>query len=230
MWKGTGRSGYGEQTILGDYDDWNGLSMNGRQYKNRLTKETRDLSGADYWHQRKALEPKMPEDIPTFINGRANVKGFAEQEAKPKRTVKKKSVADSIDLAEKHFQRMEAMSIALDEEYFSGEIDEERYELLRYKLDERLIKAWRRLEKENSPIWKKEDEKYAEQGLTFSLDEVSFESKRKNGCSLEKTADKSLLKGEGWASMALKDCKETNVFLIGICKVLQLIKNFKGEI
>ena len=39
MWKGAGRSGYGEQTILGDYDDFDGLSMNGRQYKNRLTKE-----------------------------------------------------------------------------------------------------------------------------------------------------------------------------------------------
>ena len=74
MWKGTGRSGYGEQTILGDYDDFDGLSMNGRQWKNRLTKETRDLSGADYWHQRKALEPKMLEDIPTFVKiGRAHV-------------------------------------------------------------------------------------------------------------------------------------------------------------
>lgn len=31
-WKGTGRSGIGNQTILGDYDDFDGLSMNGREF------------------------------------------------------------------------------------------------------------------------------------------------------------------------------------------------------
>lgn len=39
MWKGCGRSGYGDQAILGDYNDWDGLSMNGRQWKNRETKD-----------------------------------------------------------------------------------------------------------------------------------------------------------------------------------------------
>ena len=196
--------------------------MNGHQWKNRLTKETRDLSGADYWHQRKALEPKMPEDIPTFVNGRPNIAAFAESEQKPK--TKKKSVADSIDLAEKHFQRMERMSKELDEEYFSGELDEERYTLLRYKMDTRLLKSWERLQKENSPIWQKEDEKYAENSLTFSLDEITFETKRKSHKSLGKTVDKSLIAGEGWASMALKDCKETNVFLIIYCNFLRLLE------
>ena len=125
---------------------------------------------------------------------------------------------------------MEALSVALDEEYYSGEIDDERYELLRYKLDERLIKAWKRLERENAPFWQKEDEKFAESGLTFSMDEVTFESKRKSGCSLAKTADKSLLTGKGCVSMALRDCKETNVFLVGICAVIKLINKIKGEI
>ena len=54
---------------------------------------------------------------------------------------------------------MEKLSQDLDAEYFSGEIDEERYELLRYKLDERLIKSWRRLEKESKPFWEAEDRK-----------------------------------------------------------------------
>lgn len=158
MWKGTGRSGIGEQAILGDYDDWDGLSMNGRQWKNRLTKETRDLSGADYWHMRKALEPKMLEDIPTFVNGRPNIAAFAEPEQKPK--AKKKSVADSIDLAEKHLQRMEKLSEELDAEYYAGEIDDERYELLRYKLDKRLLAAWSRLEKENKEMWDRQDARF----------------------------------------------------------------------
>lgn len=155
-WKGTGRSGIGDQTIIGEYEDWCGLSMNGRQWKNPTTKETRDLSGADYWHQRKALEPKTPEDIPTFVNGKANVKGFAEPEKVQLKT--KKSIADSIDLAERHYQRMERLSQELDEEYFAQELDEERYQLLRYKMNERLTKAWKRLEKDSGPIWEKMDE------------------------------------------------------------------------
>ena len=233
MWKGTGRSGYGDQSILGDYNDWEGLSMNGRQWKNRQTKETRNLSGADYWHQRKAIEPKMLEDIPTFVNGRPNISAFAEPVQQKPVEKKKKSVADSIDLAEKHLARMEKLSEELDEEYFAGEIDEERYELLRYKMDERLIKAFHRVEKENAPIWQKQDREFKEKSLTFSLDEIEWntaaKNKEKSFKSLAKTADKSLLTGKGCVSMALRDCKETNVFLIGTCKVLGLIKKIKGE-
>jgi hypothetical protein len=164
--------------------------------------------------------------------GNANIKAFSDEalESRKKRPVKKKSVADSIDLAQRHFDRLEQMSIDLDNEYFDGDIDQTRYELLRYKLDERLIKAWKRLEKENSPIWQKEDEKYAENSLTSSMDEISFESKRKSFKSLGKPANKSLIDGEGWASMALKDCKETNVFLIGYCAILKLVKKIKGGI
>ena len=234
MWKGTGRSGIGEQTILGDYDDWDGLSMNGRQWKNRQTKETRDLSGSDYWHQRKAIEPKMPEDIPTFVNGRPNISAFAEPVVQ-KRPVKKKSVADKIDLAQRNFDRIEKLSEELDEEYFSGEIDQAHYDLLRYKLDKRLLAAWDRLEKENGPIWQKEDREFEENNsLTFSLDDVKWNTaakdKEKSTKALAKTADKSLIKGEGYVSLALKDCKDSNVFLIGFCAIMKLIKKVKGEI
>ena len=233
MWKGCGRSGYGEQTILGDYDDWDGLSMNGRQWKNRQTKETRALSGADYWHQRKAIEPKMPEDIPTFVNGRPNISAFSEPVAQ-KKPAKKKSVADSIDLAQKHFDRIEKLSEELDNEYFNGEIDQTRYDLLRYKLDERLIKAWNRLEKENGPIWQKEDREFEENNLTFSLDDVKWDTaandKEKSFKALAKTADKSAITGQDWLSLALKDCKDSNVFLIGFCAIIKLINKVKGAI
>ena len=230
MWKGCGRSGYGDQAILGDYDDWDGLSMNGRQWKNRETKETRDLSGADYWHQRKAVEPKMPEDIPTFVNGRPNISAFAEPVVQ-KRPVKKKSVADSIDLAQHHFDKLEQLSIKLDEEYFDGEIDQTRYELLRYKLDERLIKAWNRLEKENDPIWQKEDREFEEKNLAFSLDEIEFKTSMGNQTkslfSRVKSSDKSLIKGNGYVSMALKDCSKNNVFLIGYCTIMNIVNKLK---
>ena len=165
-------------------------------------------------------------------NGKANIALFADEEPKVK---KKKSVADSIDLAERHYQRIEQLSIDLDEEYYAGEIDEEHYELLRYKMDERLIKAFRRLEKENAPIWKKEDEKYAKNSLTFSLDDVRFtqevrEHKKNATKSLfysVKSSEKSLIKGDGWVSMALKDCSNNNVFLTVYCTALNILNKLK---
>lgn len=62
MWNYKGRSGYGDQSINGNYDDWSGLSMNGRQWKNELTGETRQLAGADFWHKRKELSPNHPAE------------------------------------------------------------------------------------------------------------------------------------------------------------------------
>lgn len=230
MWKGCGRSGYGDQAILGDYDDWDGLSMNGRRWKNRETKETRDLSGSDYWHQRKAIEPKMHEDVPTFVNGRPNISAFSEPE--PVRKVKpKKSVADKIDLAQRHFDRLEQLSIDLDQEYFDGEIDQTHYDLLRYKLDERLIKAWNRLEKDSLKAWQKEDREFEENSLVFSLDDVKLDTaakcKEKSFKALAKTADKSAITGQDWLSLALKDCKDSNVFLIGYCTIMNIVNKLK---
>lgn len=162
-------------------------------------------------------------------NGKANIGLFADEEQKP--PVKKKSVADSIDLSNRHLERMEKLSEQLDEEFLAGEIDEERYTLLRYKMDERLIKAFRRVEKENSPIWQKEDEKFLENSLTFSLDEIecktSLGNQTKSLFSLVKSSDKSLIKGNGCVSMALKDCSKNNVFLIGYCTIMNIVNKLK---
>ena len=128
-----------------------------------------------------------------LANGKANIGLFEEKPV----AKKKKSVADKIDLAQRNFDRIEQLSIDLDEEYFSGEIDEERYNLLRYKLDERLVKAWERLEKDSLPVWQAEDRKFEEKSLTFSLDDVEWDTppkrKEKSLKSLAKTANKSLI-------------------------------------
>lgn len=213
-----------------EYD--NGDTYSGEQIGNRNQKSIGVLieRSGDRW---KAIEPKMHEDVPTFVNGRPNISAFAEPE--PVRKVKpKKSVADSIDLAQRHFDKMEKLSEELDNEYFDGEIDQARYDLLRYKLDERLIRAWRRVEKENGPIWQKEDREFEENNLTFSLDDVKLDTaakgKEKSIKALAKTADKSAITGQDWLSLALKDCKDSNVFLIGFCAIIKLIKKAKGEI
>ena len=173
MWKGTGRSGIGSQSISGGYDDWDGLSMNGRQFKSRETKETRDLSGADYWHQRKALEPKMLEDIPTFVNGRPNIQAFAEPVAKTKPQAKKKSAFEAIMLADRNYERLCGLSEQLDQELDSGKItDFDAYCAARKNIDKRLAAGWSRVCKERS--WQEEEslDNTNESGLHFSLDEV----------------------------------------------------------
>jgi hypothetical protein len=81
-------------------------------------------------------------------SGKANLALFDEA-PKKKPKAKKRSIGDRIDLANAHYERMEAMSNELDNAYFAGEMDNERYALLRIKMNERLHKAWKRLSKEN---------------------------------------------------------------------------------
>jgi hypothetical protein len=170
MWKGVGRSGIGDQTIIGEYEDWDGLSMNGRQWKSPHTQETRDLSGADYWHQRKALEPKVAEDIPTFVHGRANIAGFSEPVAKPKAPAKTKSVLGSILLADRNYERLCGLSEQLDQELDSGQItDFDAYCAARKNIDKRLEKAWARVQRER--CWDDQPEELPE--LSFSLEALT---------------------------------------------------------
>jgi hypothetical protein len=84
-------------------------------------------------------------------NGTANISRYGDA---PKAKPKKRSIGDRIDLANAHYERIEAMSNELDNAYFAGEMDNERYALLRMKMNERLNKAWKRLCKENG--WNEE--------------------------------------------------------------------------
>lgn len=166
-WKGTGRSGIGDQTIIGEYDDWDGLSMNGRQWKNRLTKETRDLSGADYWHQRKALEPKIPDDIPTFVNGKPNIQAFSEEAQKARSVKPKLSAFDKICTVDRSYEKLCALSEELDNQLESGQIDLESWSYARKQLDKKLEKAWSRLCKERG--WDEDEEQ--------TIDSLVFDTK-----------------------------------------------------
>lgn len=156
MWKDKGRSGYGDSTIGGDYDSWDGISSNGRQYRNEATMETRDLSGWDYWHMRKQNRPTeaIPASLHMLNKDRANIDAYAVLGAPVKKVANKAPLRDRISLADRHFNRMEAMSIELDRAWKAGMSDEEYYEL-RAKMNIRLEKAWQRLSKENG--WNDEE-------------------------------------------------------------------------
>ena len=129
MWNSAGRSGYGESTVQGNYDSWDGLSRNGRQYKNEATMETRDLSGADYWHLRKQNRPT--EEIPAslhMIGDKANLDAYAEPE-KPRKKLSV-SIQDKILPQAKRVTTLTNQMKDLVAEYQAGNIDIDEYSML----------------------------------------------------------------------------------------------------
>lgn len=170
MWTGKGRSGIGDTNIQGTWEDWDGLSPNGRQYKNALTQETRNLSGQEYWNARKADYPSQETEV--WKDGKANIAGFADSLAKPK-TTKKTSAFDSIMLADRNYSRLCGLSEKLDTEFDAGQIDLESWAAARRNIDQRLAKAWSRVQRERG--WEGheeliEQEQYPSQPLDFTLD------------------------------------------------------------
>lgn len=149
-----------------------------------------DYSGEQLMGSRHGKSVCMDHMLP---NGMANLKRYGDPVEQKPASKSKKSVADLIDLAQRHYDRIEKMSIDLDSEYFAGEIDEERYHLLRYKMDERLAKAWKRLEKENTPIWNKLE----------AIEEINREAAK----SLAKSMEKSLTEDSIFNSLS-----EDNLF------------------
>lgn len=132
MWTSKGRSGYGDSTIGGDYDSWDGVSPNGKQYKNEATMETRNLSGADYWHCRKQNRPT--EAIPTHLHmlnkDRANIEAYADPVEAPKR---KTSIplSDRILPQKKRLNTLRDQLIELETEYKTTDMSIEEYSTLR---------------------------------------------------------------------------------------------------
>lgn len=121
--------------------------------------DTYDYSGEMLMGSRQGKSVCVDHMLP---NGRANLARYADTDpVKPPKTApKKRSVADSIDLANRNYERLEKLSEALDIEYMDEDIDDERYALLRSKMDQRLAKAWKRLQHDNakhSPEWNVED-------------------------------------------------------------------------
>lgn len=130
MWGSKGRSGYGDSTIGGDYDSWSDLSPNGKQWKNPITMETRDLSGADYWHLRKQNRPTeaVPESLHMLKNGKANIHAYADCEVKP---ISKVSIKDRILPQFKRLQTLRSQMVELENEYKTTDMSISTYSNLR---------------------------------------------------------------------------------------------------
>lgn len=142
MWQSKGRSGYGDSTLQGDYDDWQGLSRNGRQWKSEATHLTRSLSGHDYWHLRKQIRPteEIPQDMyavndtanlaHTLPNGKANLLAYADPVV-VRKSVSKVSIEDKILPQKKRLNTLRSQMLELEESYRNREVSVEKYSLLR---------------------------------------------------------------------------------------------------
>lgn len=130
MWASKGRSGYGDSTIGGDYDSWDGISPNGHQYKNEATMETRDLSGADYWHLRKQNRPT--EEIPASLHmlnpNRANINAYADKE--PVKKVSKTPLKNKVIPQLTRYNNLTEQMKEIVAQYNAKEIDIKEYSML----------------------------------------------------------------------------------------------------
>jgi hypothetical protein len=180
MWSSKGRSGYGDSTIGGDYDSWDGVSLNGRQYKNEITQETRDLSGADYWHMRKQNRPTeaIPASLHMLSKDRANIDAYAalDEPVKKKSSV---SLVDKILPQQRRVLTLTQQMIDLEAEYKQRLHNPEEYTLLRNILSCKRSRAQELLKKAVSvkkpePIPSDDtdslynDEQYAEDSLSYN--------------------------------------------------------------
>ena len=214
MWTGKGRSGIGDTNLQGTWEDWDGLSPNGRQYKNAITQETRNLSGQEYWNARKADYPKQEPEV--WKNGMANIKAFGDPvTATTKAPTKKKTAFQSISLADSNYERLCGLSDALDTQLDNGELSFEDWTYARRQIDERLAKAWSRLCKCRG--WNESGEPLdnsLDSGLSFSLEDIQ---------EARDIGEKQRVKREltGWGTI---DClSEENCFRGLFCKVKKVM-------
>lgn len=148
MWRSTGRSGVGEQYLGEAYEDIDGLTPNGRQWINPLTKETRNISGANYWHMRKSLSADeiIKPDVWT-ADGKANIKAFSDEALglTQKKTPAKKTIpiAHQIVPQEKTLDRLDKQEAGLYNAFEKQEISEEEFKQLIYALEQKRHRAWK---------------------------------------------------------------------------------------
>lgn len=194
MWTSKGRSGYGDSTLGGDYDSWDGISPNGRQYKNEATMETRDLSGADYWHLRKQNRPTetIPAELHMLKNGKANINAYAEPEKAVKPTSKvsiKHRILPQVARVEKLTTQMQELCQA----YKAGEMDIKEYSMLLAVISQKRDRAVELLDKAKGLPTKpkNQDESRLFYGKKQASSNVSLEDDATH--SLDNTSSQSIV-------------------------------------
>lgn len=175
-----------------EYDE--GDSYNGQQIGNRNQKSVgvHILRSGDQW--------------------KANISAYADEQPK-KKPVKKKSAFEQITLADRHYQRLENLSIQLDEELESGQLSTEDWTYARKQLDVRLDKGWQRLCKLRG--WnpaEKDKEIYS-----LCLEEMEEKHQQKR---TQKPVDNQQEQGLSFSHELVNSLSEENCFKLPLKKLL----------
>lgn len=194
-----------------EYDE--GDTYNGQQIGNRNQKSIGVLieRSGDQW---KA--GNVDQQIPTFINGRANVAAFAEAVTKAKVPAKPKLTAfDKICTADRAYSRLSALSEELDNQLEGGEIDLESWAYARKQLDKKLEKSWSAVCRLRN--WNESGESLdssLDSGLSFSLEDIQ---------EAKDIGEKQSVKREltGWGT--IDSLSEENCFRGLFCKVKKVM-------
>ena len=142
------RSGVGATVEDGTQEDWEGLSRNGRQWRNPITREVRNLSGSAYWELRKAqsADEIIKPDVWT-ADGKPNIKAFSDEALglSQKKTPAKKTVpiAHQIVPQEKTLDRLDKQEAELYKAFEKQEISEEEFKQLIFALEQKRHRAWK---------------------------------------------------------------------------------------
>lgn len=142
------RSGIGATVEDGTQEDWEGLSRNGRQWRNPLTREVRNLSGSAYWELRKAqsADEIIKPDVWTK-DGKPNIKAFSDEALglNQKKHPAKKTVpiAQQIVPQEKTLDRLDKQEAELYKAFENEKISEEEFKQLIFALEQKRHRAWK---------------------------------------------------------------------------------------
>ena len=199
-----------------EYDE--GDTYNGQQIGNRNQKSIGVLieRSGDQW---KA--GNVDQQIPTFINGRANVAAFAEPVTKLKTPAKPKLTAfDKICTADRTYSRLCALSEELDNQLENGELDLTDWSFARKQLDVKLDKAWKAVCRLRN--WNESGESLdssLDSSLSFSLEDIQ---------EARDIGEKQRVKRELTGNEVFDSLSQNNVFLGLFIKVKKIMKIMKA--
>jgi hypothetical protein len=148
-----------------------------------------------------------------MIGNKANLSAYNEPEQKKKSASKKRSAFERANLADAHYERLEQLSIELDEELDSGKLSFEDWSCARNQLDKRLDKAWQRVcSARNWNPAEKDDEIYS-----LCLDEMEEKHQQKR---TQKPVDNQQEQDLSFSHELIDSLSDGNCFKLPLQKLL----------
>lgn len=128
------------QSWVGACEFDEGDTYSGEQIGNRNQKSIGVLieRSGDQWKV-----GNVDQNVPTFINGRANIAGFSDPVSKPKQTKPSPTAFEKICTSDRTYEKLCNLSEELDQQLDAKQIDWNDHIYARKQLDTKLDRAWK---------------------------------------------------------------------------------------